>query len=92
MKINVGNARTLDGNGRRLDLEESVYVEIHLCIEDLLEAIETPEVQLSLRNFVGKGGKACRSVKLIVSKLEPAFANKYQTHSVRIDTYFRPKQ
>ncbi len=80
-KINVGQAVIAEPDG----------MIVQLNIDALLEALELPEVQLSLSCFVGKGGKTQRKLKLYIAKLEPKFSNKYQSHSVRIDTYYKQK-
>lgn len=79
-KLNVGNAKFRNDN-----------FEIHLNIDDVIEFLELDEVKLSLRNYVGKGGKNRRSIKLYAAKLEPEYCNKYQTHCIRIDTDYRQK-
>lgn len=79
-KINVGRA-LLVGNNLELDLN----------ITELLKALPLQEVQLSLRNFVAKGGEPQQSVKLFIGLLEPTYRNMFQTHSVRIDTSYRQK-
>lgn len=80
-KINIGQAITADPDG----------MIIQLNIDALLEALELPEVQLSIQHFVAKGNKKQRKIKIYVARLEPEFVNKYQTHSVRIDTFYKAK-
>lgn len=80
-KLNVGNAKFNNEN-----------FEIHINIDDIIDMLELDEVKISLRHYVGKHAQPRRSLKLYAAKLEVPYANKYQTHSVRIDTTYRQKE
>lgn len=86
-KINVGQAV--------VPTDEDFTMQLN--ITQLMRALQLPEVQLFVQSFVAPptqeapGGETQQKIKLFFARLEPRFTNKYQTHSVRIDTYFRPK-
>jgi len=80
-KLNVGEAMAVGDN-----------LLLNLNITKLKEYLELPEVQMALRTFRNAAGEPQESIKLFIGKLQPAFASKFQTHSVRIDTTFRNKE
>lgn len=81
-KLNVGQAVVFEDGD----------IKLHLNVTALRKALESEEVRLATRHFVNKGGEAQESIKLLVSRLEPEYVNQYQTHSVRIDTFYRQKK
>lgn len=62
---------------------------VELNFDRLMEFFKLPEVQDALKRIPVKGGETNRIILMYLTELDEEHANKYQSHSLRINTDYR---